>query len=169
MNTILTILLLTNSLLSTSQEDLHKFYMSVTEIEYNSQSQSVEMTIRLFTDDFETALESSSNEKIRLGTKREHTDTDKYIQKYLKNHIEISVNNQAQTFDFIGKEAKINNTYCYIEIPNISDFESINIKNLLLFDLFDGQKNIVHVKSGKMKKSLFLTNSKNEGALSFKK
>lgn len=167
MNTILTILLLTNSFLSTSKEDLHKFYMSVTEIEHNTQSQSLEITIHIFTDDFEATLEASSNEKIRLGTTREHSDTDKYIKAYLKNNLEITVNNKQQSFNYIGKEAEINKTFCYIEIPNVDKIEKISIKNTLLFDLYDGQKNIIKVKYNNQKKSLLLTNNKSKGSLQF--
>jgi hypothetical protein len=167
MSTILTILLLTNSFLSTSKEDLHKFYMSVTEIEHNTQSQSLEITISIFTDDFESTLEDNSNEKIRLGTTREHSDTDKYIQAYLENNLEITVNNQKRSLNYIGKEAEINKTFCYIEIPNVDKIEKISVKNTLLFDLYDGQKNIVKVKYQNKKKSLLLDNNKSKGSLEF--
>ena len=43
----------------------------------------------------------------------------------------------------------------YLEIENLPSFKSIKLQNTILFDLFDKQQNIIHLKKEIKKEVLF--------------
>ena len=45
----------------------HEFYLSVTEIEYKEEKQSLQIITRIFTDDFEEVLRKRFDDDIRLS------------------------------------------------------------------------------------------------------
>ena len=52
--------------------------------------------------------------------------------------------------DFIGLESKNEIYVCYLEVEKLPDFQDLIIDNQVLFDQFNDQQNIIHVKkSGK--------------------
>ena len=44
----------------------------------------------------------------------------------------------------------------YLELEDIPTFKSIELKNTILFDLFEKQQNIIHLKKGPNRKSFIL-------------
>ena len=141
--------------------------MSVTDIEYNQKNKTLEIAIQMFTDDLEEALEETISEQIQLGMEDEHTKTDIYIQNYLSKNFKLSIDKTSLTYDFIGKEVDLNDTYCYIEVLNIETLNTLTITNKVLIDTFTGQKNMVNVKKGKKTKALLLKGHKTSGTVTF--
>src|SRR5690554_2872150 len=121
----------------------HKFYMSITEMQYNEESSYLEIIIKLFTDDIEKALEQNADSSIFLGTPKESPLTDDLLQDYLKKHFSIK-NEQKVTINFLGKEVDKNYTWVYLEVPNFNPEIEYEIKNSLLIDLFDTQANRIN-------------------------
>lgn len=146
----------------------HEFYVSITDIRYNANNESLEITFKIFTDDFEKALETVNGERIFIGTDKEHKETDAFIEKYLKKSFSVSVDNRGYDLVYIGKEVEIDMTYCYIEVLGVNNIEEIEVTSTLLTDVFDGQKNIVHIKKGKIKRSMLLSKGRESDVVSFK-
>ena len=68
---------------------------------------------------------------------------------------------------FIGKKYDDDIMYCYLEIENIASIKSFEIKNKVLFDLFDDQKNIVRTNINDKNKTFVLIPEKDKGLLNF--
>lgn len=126
--------------------DEHKFYVSTTIIHQNTISQSLEITIKLFSDDLENALQQFTEEPIRLGDEREHSETEEWLQNYLQSCFSLHFNDRPVVLNYIGKEVEYDLTYVYFELLNIPEFNILNIKNEILFDQFEDQVNIVHLR-----------------------
>lgn len=146
---------------------VHKFYVSVTEIELNPQSQSLQIISRVFTDDLENVLRQRFDDNIRLGKGYEAGKVNKVIPKYLDQKMRISLDGKSQDLKFIGMEYDNDMTVFYIEIENVRSFQNIKIMNALLTDLFDDQKNLVHVENKDKIKSLILARGKEEDVIKF--
>lgn len=146
---------------------LHKFYVSVTEIEHVKGQQSVQIISRVFIDDFENLLRQRYDEDITLATENENPLVDYYTQKYLNDKLRITINNKRQKFDFLGKEYEDDIMLCYMEIVDIDSISSIEISNKILFELFSDQKNIVRLKMNNINKSLLLIKENDKGMLNF--
>ncbi|KZS41281.1 hypothetical protein AWE51_23030 [Aquimarina aggregata] len=150
-----------------SSYTVHKFYVSVTQIEHNKEQQTLQIISRVFIDDIEDLLKIRYDESLTIDTTKDDPKLDEYLKKYLDQKIKIKVNDKDIAFNFLGKEYEDDLMICYLEVQNISSLEEINISNEVLMDVFEEQQNIVHVKKENQRKSLILEKGKSEGLLNF--
>jgi len=141
--------------------NIHKYYVSVTDIEYAKEAKSLQIISRLFVDDIEKVLQERYDDSINV----EQELADTYIEKYFSKKLFIEVDNELKQFKFIGKEIEDDMVHCYFEIENISSIETIRVTNKLLFDIFDSQQNITHLKINNKKKSFLFIKDKSSGLL----
>jgi uncharacterized protein DUF6702 len=146
---------------------LHKFYVGIYQVNYVSKKKEIQITARIFTDDFEKALERKFKKKIYLATPKEISETNGYIKSYLEEKMQVKINNSAKDLKFLGKETEDNVLICYLTIPVQGKITSIEIYNSVLTEIFPEQQNIVHTNVNGNKKSLLLTDSEPEGNLEF--
>lgn len=145
----------------------HSYYVSITQIEYNNYTQSIEVSCKIFTDDFEAALEKTSHEKMHLGTDHENPNANQLIRQYLTDNLVLEINGKPVVYDFSGKEVSADATWCYLEIRGVKELNSLKITNSLLTETYETQANIVHVTSGKDKRSIMLNKNKTSDLLNF--
>ena len=145
----------------------HKYYISVTEVDYIKDKQSVQITSRIFIDDFEKVLRERYNENVVLAGKEETKDVNKYIETYLRSKIRVRINDHDMNLIFIGKEYDIDIIQCYIEIQNVKQVNSIEITNEVLFDLFEDQQNMIKTKINSKQKSFLLNQNNKIAVLNF--
>jgi hypothetical protein len=145
----------------------HKYYISVTEVDYIKDKQSVQITSRIFIDDFEKVLRERYNENVVLAGKEETKDVNKYIETYLRSKIRVRINDHDMNLIFIGKEYDIDIIQCYIEIQNVKQVNSIEITNEVLFDLFEDQQNMIKTKINSKQKSFLLNQNNKTAVLNF--
>ncbi|WP_298239326.1 DUF6702 family protein [uncultured Algibacter sp.] len=145
----------------------HKYYMSVTQIEYIEDKQSVQLITRIFIDDFEKLLRERYDESITLADKDEPATVDLYIERYLSEKIKIKINNKDTDLIFIGKEYDIDIVRCYLEIEDVDKINSFEISNQVLFDVFEEQKNIIKTDINSKQKSFILISQDNTAMLNF--
>lgn len=146
---------------------LHKYYISVTQIDYIEEKKSVQITTRIFIDDFESLIRARYDESITLAEKDESLLVDTYVARYLNEKLKIKINGDEVDVIFIGKEYDGDIMRCYLEVENIDNIKSIEIVNNVLFDLFDEQQNIVKTKIYSKQKSYILIPQKDAAVLKF--
>ncbi len=166
MKKILIVFLITLSI-SLSSFVTHKFYVSVTQIDYNEEEHSLQIISRIFIDDIEDLLIERYDESIRIDKSEENPKVDEYLKKYFDQKLVLQVNKREVSFVFIGKEYEDDLVICYLEVENIHSLESLKVSNEILMDLFEEQQNIVHVKKENQRKSLILEKGKSNGLLKF--
>ncbi len=145
----------------------HKYYISVTQVDFIENKQSVQLTTRIFIDDFEKVLRERYDENLVLGGKNESKSVDKYIETYLKDKIKVNINGKDMNLIFIGKEYDIDIMQCYIGIEKVKKINSIEITNQVLFDLFEEQQNMIKTKINSKQKSFLLNQSNKKALLNF--
>ncbi|WP_298346193.1 DUF6702 family protein [uncultured Algibacter sp.] len=146
---------------------MHKYYISVTQINYIQEKQSVQITSRLFIDDFENILKQNYDENIVLVDEENPEIIDSYIDRYLKKNMELVINDKVVTFNFIGKQYEGDIVKCYLEVEDIQSIASFEITNRILFDLQKDQQNIVKTKINSKSKSVILTYENPNALLKF--
>lgn len=139
----------------------HKYYISLCEIEHVKDQNSLQITLGLFIDDIELTFNKNHNLNFNLDTENEIENIDNYYEKYLNKHLQITVNNELKTYDYIGKEYDDDIVRFYFEIPNIKEINSISVKNTSLFQYFEDQQNIIKIYANNKHKTFYL-NIKND-------
>ena len=133
--------------------DRHPFYVSTTEVNHNAADKNLEISCRIFTDDFETTLTRAYQSKIDLFKPKDTAALDKFIFDYLKKHLVIKLDGKPVAFEFVGHEREEESVWSYLQVANTTAPKKIEITNNILYDAFDQQINIMHVSVGGNRKS----------------
>jgi len=134
----------------------HPLYISVTEISHNPSDKILEISCKIFTDDFETALLKSSGIKIDLFNPKDKQAADKQIAAYIKKHLVIKLDNKLVILEYVGFERESEAIWSYLQVSDASAPKKIDINNDLLHESFNQQINLMHVSVGKNRKSVKL-------------
>ncbi|MFT4832976.1 MAG: hypothetical protein ACI815_002639 [Psychroserpens sp.] len=146
---------------------VHKFYLSVTNVQYSEKDEALQITSRVFVDDFEDVLEERYGVHTNLSTPLESEMADSYIEKYLRSKLLIRVDGKLVAYKFLGKKYDNDVMVCYLEVPKIklSKIRTIEIQNEVLTDMYEEQQNVLHFKMNGKKKSFVLMKDSNKGML----
>ncbi len=126
---------------------LHPFYIAMTDINYNRQDKELEISVRIFTDDFENALrKNNANAPIDLLHPASQAQMNRFVSDYIAKNLHIAINNTAATMQFAGYEQAQESIWAYFEIKNIASVQKITVNSSLLYDYTREQSNIIHVK-----------------------
>ncbi|MHA7832317.1 MAG: DUF6702 family protein [Flagellimonas sp.] len=154
-------------LLFLSFSSAHKFYVSVTNIVYSEEDSAFQITSRVFIDDLDKLLKERYGVEAKLATPNESKIAEEYIEKYFRAKFVVEMDGEPVAYNFLGKRYDNDVVICYLEIPNVdlSEVKQMSVQNEVLTDLFDEQKNVVHVKWKGNKKSFVLIRENNKGML----
>lgn len=129
---------------------LHDFHYSRSDWQWNGKTQTFEVTIRVFTDDWEAALTEEAGtgltEPIRLGDVREHPNVPEWARTHLANHIQLNASGKPVAMRYLGMEVEYDITYIYLESAPVAWPQPLDISASLFFGLFADQTNEVHAK-----------------------
>jgi hypothetical protein len=144
----------------------HPFYISLTDIRYNSDSKTLEISQKIFWDDLEVALSEMGKGKIDFLNPKDPEVLAELLEDYLKRHNEVFVNGQKVRLNYLGYEVEDEAAWFYLEAEKVPVPKTIAVKNSILVDHFEGQQNIVNVYQQKKPKSIILYKNKTEGIIS---
>jgi uncharacterized protein DUF6702 len=147
----------------------HEFYVSLTEINYNTQTESFEVSMRIFPDDLDRALLERTGIHTQLATELEHKDADSLLMLYLLEDFALQVNGEELVLNYLGKEAESDALWCYLESSRISAPERIKVKSTILTAFFPDQVNIIQIYFGEWNKGLLLNRQEHSGSLTIRK
>jgi len=139
--------------LNLSATDKHPLHVSTTELGFNAKEKSLEVSCRIFTDDFESILAKLYKQKTDLSKPSMKTEMDEVVKKYLISHLQIKVNGKPVALQYVGFEIDHEATNIYLEVNQVNALKSTEVTNTILYDLFDDQMSIVHVTNGKTRHS----------------
>ena len=128
----------------------HKYYVSTTLIDFDLKTKSFEITLKVFYDDLEQALEIDSK---TIDYKQDYEYLTNLYQTYLEQNFQLRINSETININYLGFEKKRDQINLYMEINNELEEDNISIKNSILFNLFPNQKNIILIRKGDFRKS----------------
>ena len=139
--------LLIFGLLISSNIYAHKFYVSMTDIDYNEKDKSLQISLKLTAHDLEIVLKEEGKGSMNFGSELEHDSAKVYLYTYIKSHFQIEVDQKDYDYKIIGFEVfNDENMYVYIEAKNINSIQELIIDNTILIDDFPKQVNYIHFK-----------------------
>ena len=82
----------------------HPIFVSVTEIEHNAKDKTLEISCKIFTDDFEKALRSTYKTYVDLLKPKDKNAMNKLVADYVQKHLLIKADGKPVTLQFLGYE-----------------------------------------------------------------
>lgn len=146
---------------------LHKYYLSLTQVEYIKEKESLQITMNVFVDDIERVLESRNDVVLNLNTEQQNEAADEYFRIYLEECLKVDVNGKPLSYQYLGHQFEGDVVYFYIEIGDVKSISTLSIQNKMLMDAIPEQQNLVKLKVNGTFKSLMLTKNNNKGLLKF--
>jgi len=109
---------------------LHKYYISLCEIAYIEEKQSIQVILGVFIDDLEVTLNKDYDSNLYLATEREVENIDEIYEDYLNKNFNVIVNQQQTYYTFIGKKYYYDFVRFYLanlETPKLNSVRLIKI------------------------------------------
>lgn len=141
---------------------VHPIYVSVTEIEYNTKEKTLEISCKIFTDDFEKVLRKNYNKTVDLINPADKAEMNRLVGSYVKKHLKINVDGKAADLRYLGYEIIEEGVYSYYQADNISSIRNLKVTDNILFEYKSEQMNLLHVIVNGNRQSTKLNNPASE-------
>ncbi len=140
----------------------HPYYIGVSELRVIADEKRIELSVRLFTDDLESALQQSykSSSDLLKGVKDKKVNDR--LSAYLLKNLGLQLNEITIQLIYLGYEIEADASWCHFEASYANPAEVIRFQNRALFDVLPDQQHIVHLKAGNKSKSARLSLEKAE-------
>ena len=146
---------------------MHPFFVSVIDINHNEKASTIEISVRCFTNDLEKMIASETKTTIDLSEPSQKIKADELLKAYLTKRLNLTVNGNKSTLEYVGFEIQKESTWTYFEIKNIKQLSQLNVLCEVLFGINDQQINIFHVSAKGVRKSYELVFPKNTTQFNF--
>lgn len=147
---------------------LHPLYVSVTEINHNVTDKTMEVSCKIFTDDFEKGIAEVLKKKVDLIKPANQEEANKLVNEYIQKHIHIIADGKALKLEFIGFELERDVIWSYFQATNQPAApKKISVKNNILYETYDSQINMMHVTVGGKRKSYKVSNPAADAVFEF--
>jgi hypothetical protein len=153
--------------ISGSTNVAHPIFMSVTEIEHNAKDKTLEISCKIFTDDFEKTLRQSYKTTVDLVNPKDKAASNKMVSDYVQQHLVITVNGKKTPLEFIGYEQQEEGIISYFQANNIAAVNKIAFTNNILYEYKKEQIGIMHVTVNGNRKSTKLNNPEEKASFEF--
>lgn len=148
-------------LLFTSFSFKHPFYLSLIEANQNVKDQNLEISIRIFIDDFEANLAKlHPNEKIDLQNTNSKAKNDKLVFDYVLQKLQLQINKQPKKLLYVGYEIQQGSIWVYVETPQTNNIKNLDATCTIMYDYHEKQINIFRAKVNGIEKNTKLDNPK---------
>jgi len=136
----------------------HKYYVSTSLFNF-SEDNSLQITLRIFKDDLSNAISDTYLDQKTDDLNLIDELYFKQVDKYINSKISILIDDKKFEMDYLGLETKNDMYVCYLEIENLPTYSNMVINNKILFEIFDDQLNIIHVKRNDKRQSFIARNN----------
>jgi hypothetical protein len=111
----------------------HPIFVSVTEIEHNSKENILEVSCKIFTDDFERTLRLTYSGTVDLLQPKDKAAMDKLVSAYVKKHLSLVVDGKPVVLEYVGYEQQEEGIESYYQVNNITAVKKIDVTNNILY------------------------------------
>ena len=140
--------------LNTNWSPKHDFHTSLSEINFNPKTGSLELSVRVFTDDLELTLTNFNKGKL-IKIEDPEAIVDPLIEQYIRKNLAlISPEKEVKFGKFYGKEKEADATWIYLEIFDCKQLKNFTLYNTIMQEMFEDQTNLVNIIYPSQKKTI---------------
>lgn len=145
----------------------HPYFVSVTEIDHNAKEKTLEISCKIFTDDFEKTLRQVYKTQVDLLKPKDKEAMNKLVSDYVTKHLQVSVNGKAVSLQYLGYEQEEEGIQSYYQVNNIPAVSRIDVVDNILYDYKKEQIGIIHTVVDGNRKSTRLNNPSDKASFEF--
>lgn len=146
----------------------HPFFVSMTEFEYDAKDKALDVSVRIFTDDFENTLRKlHPGVKVDILHPADQAQMNQFVADYIAKHLQLQVNGKPAAISFVGYEQQSESIWSYFEVKGLTGVQKVDVMNNLLHDYNTNQINMMHIKVGEKEQSYKLDYPDNKTTFSF--
>ena len=135
------------------QATIHPYYVSTLNIDYRPNREALQITMRVFTDDWQLMLNTHYDKSFRLDPDTDEEQMVIYSTDYLLQYLELNLNDTDVTPSVLGREYQDDLLVLYLELMGVAELQTLEVSNRILFAELEGQQNIVRIKTPTKRKS----------------
>lgn len=150
-----------------AQAFAHPLHVSVTEINHNETDKTLEISCKMFTDDFERILTQQYKTKVDLINPPDRAAMEKIVSDFILKHMSIKTDGHPAKLTYLGYEKDNDAIYSYFQAEEIKSVKRLDITTSIFHDLFTDQINLVHVIVGGKRKSYKLDYPQKDAQFNF--
>lgn len=142
-------LLMLTGVSSAVRPSAHKFHVTNSQIEFNAATQSVEIIIRVFADDFENALSKHAGRSVKPDTSnngRSQANANLILGYLNQNFVLRNKAGRPVKLSWVGLEAQADMYWLFVEGKIPGGISGAQLRNRIHCELFDDQVNVVNTK-----------------------
>ena len=130
-------------------------------MEYNKGEKIFLVSFKVFTDDFETIIERKYGVDLNLGKDNELKNTNEYFNRYFRESFSFIINGE-ELAEPVYLEKKMNDiaVWLYYMYPTSGNIEKVEIKNIIMLDMFRDQSNLLIFKYNDFEKGFIFDRKK---------
>ena len=144
---------------------LHPYHVSVCEILHNEKNSTLEITMKMFADDLEVALQAYDQTAMRWDVQVDPDGFNTVLKAYLEEKFAVWIDDRKLSIRFLGAELDADVLWCFMEISEVQALQSVRIYNAVIMEYYSDQLNLVHVESDGAVKSVQLQKGNSTGCL----
>jgi hypothetical protein len=145
----------------------HPLHVSVTEINHNAAEKTLEISCKMFTDDFEKVLTQDYKTKVDLINPPDRPAMEKIVNDFIQKHLQLKADDKPVHFTMLGFEKDNDAIYSYFQVDNIKSVSKLGISNDLMHEMYTDQINLMHVIVGGTRKSVKLDYPNKDAVMNF--
>ncbi len=161
-------LLIGGFLLPSPKTHPHPIFVSVTEIEHNAKDKTLEISCKIFTDDFEKTLRQQNNNVfVDLIKPKDKPAMEKLVSNYVTKHLLIKADGKPVALQFLGYQQDEEGIVSFYQVNNVPALKKMDITDNILYEYKQEQISIIHVIVNGSRKSTKLNNPDDKTSFEF--
>ncbi|MGY5354469.1 DUF6702 family protein [Wenyingzhuangia sp. IMCC45467] len=134
----------------------HAIKMTTAKLEIDNAHKTCSLTINFFIDDFESEMIKMYPQE-PFDYENSSAEMRETIENYVKENVVVHLGN-SQVLLSLTSIVKTEDNVCQVvlkgDVKNLPNYQTVSIKNTLLFSSFDKQSNVLHLYVDSEKKQI---------------
>ncbi len=129
----------------------HPIYVSTAEIDYKTKERRIEMAVKIFSNDLQSAISAKEGNRVEIGTKQEEAAiATKYIKEYLHENFKLYSNDKELEWEYVGRELDRQDDFAiwvFLKVEKVRKLKDLVLYNNILIEHQEGQKNKISFRT----------------------
>lgn len=145
----------------------HAVYIALVEINHKLNENTAELKLKIFTNDFESALRNQFQKNIKFELDSVIVSRTELIENYLVGKLDIKINQNNQQIGLVGANLVGESIVLNFKLSCPEEWQGIEIYTDLLMELFPTQSNIISITNGTDNQFLKLSIDNKSGVVNY--